>query len=346
MSRFLFPILTVAATLLLGGPRAQALDRVQTNKGQLSGTIESMSPTEIVLSRRGKPNETIPANSVQLIQYDGEDPKLGIARKAAIDGRYDVALAALNDMAQQPDLRPEILLDINYYQAYCAAQLALSGTGDVKEAGKQLRDYVEANPKTFHLYEAYELLGDLFVAVGAYDAAEEYYDRVADAPWPDSKMRALVAKGRALRNQKKFDEAQQAFDAALAIQAPDDDPLATAVRRTATLGKAACMADLSQYEEAIAMTEEVIAGAASAEDAAIHAEAYTTLGNCYRKAGKPKDALLAFLHVDLLYPSYPRQHAEALANLIDLWTDLGQRQRAQETSQLLQQRYADSPWAK
>lgn len=346
MSRTLLPFLIVVATLLLGASSTQALDRVQTTKGQLNGTIESMSPTEIVLSRRGKPNETIAANSVQFIQYDGEDPKLGIARKAAIDGRYDVALASLNELAQKPDLGAEILTDLKYYQAYCAAQLALSGTGDVKDAGKQLRNYVEANPKTFHLYEAYELLGDLFVAVGAYEAAEEYYDRVAAAPWPDSKMRALVAKGRALRTQKKFDAAQQAFESALSTQAADDDPLAAAVRRTATLGKAACLADLSQYEEAIGLAEEVINGAASAEDAAIHAEAYTTLGNCYRKAGQPKDALLAFLHVDLLYPSFPRQHAEALANLTDLWTELGQRQRAQEASQILQQRYADSPWAK
>lgn len=344
MRRLLLTLTAVCVALLCS--HAWALDRVHTKKGQINGTIDSVSPTEIVVSRSGKPKETIAANEVQFLQYEGEDPKLIIARKSAVDGRYEAALTLLNELAQQADLRSEIAQDIKYYQAYCTAQLALGGSGDVREAGKQLRDYVDANPKSYHLYEAYEVLGDLFVAVAAYDAAEEFYDRVASAPWPDYKMRALVAKGRALRSQKKYDEAQQAFDSALSMNAADDDPLAAGVRRTAKLGKAACLADQTQYDQAIALTEEVISGAESAEDAAVHAEAYTTLGNCYRKAGQPKDALLAFLHVDLLYPSFPRQHAEALANLTDLWTELGQRQRAQEASQILQQRYKDSPWAK
>ncbi len=336
-------IILTAVAIALAAHGSLALDRVQTKKGQLNGTIESVSPTEVVLRRRGKANETIAVNEIAFIQYDGEDPKMAVARKGAIDGRYKAALATLNKLAQSQASRPEIAQDIKYYQAFCAAKLALSGVGDIKDAGKQLRAFVEGNPQTYHLYEAYEVLGDLFVAVDAFGPAQEFYDRVASAPWPDYKMRAFVAKGRALRAQKKFPEAQQAFEAAIAMK---DDPTTAAVRRAALLGKAACMTDRSQYEEAITLVEDVIAGAASVEDAAIHAEAYTTLGNCYRQAGRQKDALLAFLHVDLLYPGFPRQHAEALANLTDLWNELGQRKRAQEASQILQERYQNSPWAK
>jgi len=323
-----------------------ALDRVQTKKGTLNGVIDSVSPTEVVLGRRGKANETIAVNEIDFIQFDGENPKLAVARKAAIDGRYQAALTTLNSLAKQQTGRTEIARDIKYFQVYCEAQLALSGNGNIKDAGKQLRDFVDNNPKTYHLYEAYELLGNLFVAVDAYSQAMDYYDRVASAPWPDYKMRALVAKGRALLARKKYPEAQQAFESAIAMDAPADDPVSTSVRRTATLGKATCLADRSRYKEAITLVEDVIVGAASVEDAALHAEAYTTLGNCYRKAGRKKDALLAFLHVDLLYPGFPRQHAEALANLSELWTELGQRQRAQEASQVLQERYKNSPWAK
>jgi len=69
-----------------------------------------------------------------------------------------------------------------------------------------------------------------------------------------------------------------------------------------------------KIDEAVALINDVIAKA-DPENQELYARAYVALGNCYKAAGKPKDALLAFLEVDLLYPTSPEQHAEALANL-------------------------------
>ena len=49
--------------------------------------------------------------------------------------------------------------------------------------------------------------------------------------------------------------------------------------------------------------------------------AYNALGTALRKAGKPKEAILAFLHVHLLYSTQPDLDAEAVANLEKLFTE-------------------------
>jgi hypothetical protein len=65
-----------------------------------------------------------------------------------------------------------------------------------------------------------------------------------------------------------------------------------------------------------------------------------------RKAGRTKEALLAFLHVDVLYFTTPEAHAEALANLAELWEEVQKPERAVKARQVLQERYGSSPWAK
>ena len=93
------------------------------------------------------------------------------------------------------------------------------------------------------------------------------------------------------------------------------------------------------------MVEQVIKDA-DPEQKELHARAYNALGSCYQRAGQAKDALLAYLHVDVLYSSVPDAHAEALANLATLWRSIGQESRAREARQVLEQRYANSKWAK
>ncbi len=57
---------------------------------------------------------------------------------------------------------------------------------------------------------------------------------------------------------------------------------------------------------------EVIQGN-PAEDAASQAPAYNTLGDCLRAANRPKEALIAYLHTDMLYSKDKEEHPRALA---------------------------------
>ena len=59
-----------------------------------------------------------------------------------------------------------------------------------------------------------------------------------------------------------------------------------------------------------------------------------------------KPALMAYLHVDVLYAGEPAQHAEALLRLSELWGPSGHEDRAVEASTRLAERYPNSQWAK
>ena len=58
-----------------------------------------------------------------------------------------------------------------------------------------------------------------------------------------------------------------------------------------------------------------------------------------------KAALLAYLHVDVLYFNYPNYHAESLYHLSKLWEQIGKRDRAKEAKDKLTTRYKGSSWA-
>ena len=55
---------------------------------------------------------------------------------------------------------------------------------------------------------------------------------------------------------------------------------------------------------------------------------------------------MAFLHVDVLYYSDADAHAEALANLAELWNTLQQTERAVRARRTLDEQYPSSPFAR
>jgi tetratricopeptide (TPR) repeat protein len=159
-------------------------------------------------------------------------------------------------------------------------------------------------------------------------------------------MRAGVALGRARVSEKKYPQAQQEFETALAAAEKSAGPSAEATKQAAKIGLATCLAETGKPEEGVKLTNEVLAKL-PAEEVDLHARAYVAQGNCYRKMpDHAKAALIAFLHVDKLYFSNAQAHAEALWNLAPLFFEIGKQDRAAQVTQLLKERYPNSPWAK
>jgi tetratricopeptide (TPR) repeat protein len=181
------------------------------------------------------------------------------------------------------------------------------------------------------------------VAIGSYAPAAEYYARIDAAPWPEYKMKAGVAAGRALLEQGKVEEALASFDKVLATKA--EGALADQQRMAATLGKAAALVALKKPAEAIKAAESFIEKA-DVENAPLMARAYNILGTAQRQTGRTKEAILSFLHVDVLYASVADAHAQALANLADLWDEVHKTDRANRARRTLAERYPESTWAK
>ncbi len=321
-----------------------AADAVRTVKGTVNGTVESMTAQEVKVKRSDGREENIAVNAIRAIKYDGEPPKLDQVRKAAAAGRYDDCLRTLAELDQETIERDEIKVELQYFRALSTGRLALAGASNLREAGKVVRGFVDQHTSSYHYLSACELFGDLLVAVGAHDKAIKEYDKLDAAPWDDFKMRAAIAKGGVLKAQKKYDEAAAAYDRVLELAQVNpgkDDAtkeLIASQALTATLGKVEALAEAGQIDAAVQMVEKVIADAPP-EDAAVLARAYNALGNSLKKAGRTKEALLAYLHVDVLYASQSQAHAEALRNLAELWSAVNQPQRAAQTLQTLQDRY-------
>jgi tetratricopeptide (TPR) repeat protein len=129
----------------------------------------------------------------------------------------------------------------------------------------------------------------------------------------------------------------------MAVDASDD--ASKAQKRAAGLGKAKCLAQAGKAAEAVSLVLSAIRQA-SPEEREMLAGAYNTLGAAQRAAGKDQDALIAFLTVDLVYNSVPEAHAEALANLVELWQKANNPERSRQAMQSLETTYPDSPWVK
>lgn len=317
-------------------------DRVFTISGKpISGKIVSMTAAEISVETRTGETVKVPANDINVVQFDGEPTRIsGILRGAVRAGRYEDALRELDELQKSGDSFGTFLqADLNYMRAYCAAKLALSGNGDVAEAGKLMRAWVQANPNNYRYYEGCEILGDLLANVDAFTAAVEQYERLISAPWPEIQLRGLVAKGRALLADKKAEQALAEFRRAQSLaDGAGDSASVKGLKLAANLGQAECLAATNQLPEAVKIVQQVIV-AADPENVPLHARAYTTLGRCYRQAKDTKNALLAFLHVDLLYFTDPQAHAEALSNLAALYLELDDTEGANRAQQVLKQRY-------
>ena len=335
---------------LIAGSASQAFDTVKTAKVGMSGHVIGITSVKVDLQQTGAAAllKEIPVNQILTIYFEDDPKELKTAKDHVLEGRYTEALAAIGRIKKEPG-RAEVLDDIEFYKALCATKLALAGSGKIADsddgpgAGRLMKSFADNHPNSYHYFEASELVGDLLLAVRQYAQAADYYGRLAKAPWTDYQMRAGVALGRALLAQGKIDDAIAAFDK-VTDTAVDTD-LAETQRLLATLGKADALVASKKPDEAIRLADGVLKKA-DADDAPLRAQAYNIEGTAHRQAGRVQEALLAFLHVEVFYSSVPNAHAEALANLADLWEQVHKTERANAARQTLEKLYRDSPWNK
>lgn len=331
----------LAAPLWLACSTVAWADVIKKTDGQAMGDVTEMSQLEVTIEQGAVPNK-VPVNEIESIIYSDEPSRLKTARMAIEAGRYEDAVAGLDTIKVDEIRRAEIKQDVQYYTALSKARIALAGADQeaISDAGKLMYQFLTKNPTSYHYLQASEVTGDLLVAIGKYAQAQEQYAKVAEAPWPEYKMRAGVAVGQTLLAEGKADKALESFQAVLDTKAEGGS--ADQQRLAATLGKARCQAEAGQSDEAVTLVEGVIAKA-NPEDVRLHAQAYNTLGLAHTKAERTKDALLAFLHVDIIYFASPNEHIEALQNLVELWTQVQKPQRADEAAKILRDQYKRSP---
>jgi len=326
---------------------AVAADRVRrTNKETVFGTISAMNNREVVVVDRSE-RITIPVGEIRTVYYYDEPESLSRARADLAQGRDEDAQKALAEINPSQVKRGIVTAEIEFCKALAAARLAMRGKGEIRDAGGLMARFVASHRDNYHWFEANRLVGDLLVANRQYAPAVRYYDDLATAPWFADRLQAALGKARAQLADGKTDQALATFQEAVDMQpsgAKEKTDQTDEYQKLAQIGVTRCLAAKGQADEAARRLREII-DQANPESATLLAEAYNALGTTLRAAGKPEDAALAFLHVDILYFANPEAHAEALANLAELWNEIHQTDRAIQARETLRARYPNSRWA-
>ncbi|MDE0736422.1 MAG: tetratricopeptide repeat protein [Pirellulaceae bacterium] len=339
-------LLLVTMLSLVGMSRdlsAQVADQLYLGKGApVRGIITKMTAAEITVTINTV-DRKFAVNEIQRVSLAESPTGLQMALSAIRSRRIEEAKTELDKIDGGAIKNKYVKQEVLFSQAYCAARLALLGQFDIGKAGGLLKAFVDGHKDSYHYYEAQQLFGDLAVTNGSYAIAAEAYATIRQAPWPEYQLRGSVLQANALIGSGQFPQALTSYEAVLKVQ--PSTPEGRQQHTLAKVGKAHCLAETGKATEGVAMIREVLKNNDPKEQPQLFGRAYNVLGACYRKDNKPQDALLAYLHTDLLFYSEPQVHAESLYYLSQLWATVKKTDRANRARGLLRQRYASSVWA-
>ena len=345
MKKLSLLLLTMMLSLLTSAASldAQVADQIYLGKGApVRGVITSMTAAEITVTINTV-DRKYAVNEIQRVALAEAPTGLKMALASLRNGQLEAAKVELDKIGVAGIKSKYVKQEVQYSQAFCAAKLAQQGQYDINKAGPLLQNFVTGNADSYHYFPAVELLGDLFIGIGNYKFAAENYGKLKSAPWPDYQLRGSVLQADALIGTEQYPQALTSYETVLKIK-----PTTAAGRLQFTLalvGKARCLAETGKTQEGIKLLRDVLKDNDPKQNPQLFGRAYNALGACYRKENKPQDALLAYLHTDLLFYSEAPVHAEALYYLKQLWSTVKKSDRANRARTLLQQRYASSVWA-
>ncbi|QDV54992.1 tetratricopeptide repeat protein [Rosistilla oblonga] len=340
MNRILHQAIAVGvfAISLHVSPAAFAqLDRVYPTQGPVvSGSIIQTQPDGVVIQVGGAERK-FTLDKIDRVVFDREPGPLTEGRSLVRQEQYEAALTQLGQINMAQISRAEIKADAMFYRAFSQAQVALAGQGNKNAAVKEMYGFVTSVGKnSFHFYDAAKTLGDLALAVGSYDNAVKYYGALARSSDANLQLQSRYLVGWSYLQQKKLDEADKAFAAVTSASVSSPDQLR--YQKLALAGQAAIAAGKGDPDKGLESLNKLIEES-DAADAELFGRLYNAQGACLAAKSDPEGAVLAYLKTHLLFPSDPDSHAEALAELVQLWPQVGHPERANEARTILQTRY-------
>ena len=337
------PVLLAALTVATGSAGTVfAVDQVTKRSDRVTfrGEITAMTIESVTITLSNGQTQVIPVSDIYSVRFDMEPSLLAQAQSNEHSGALDVALEKLQTMQKEyrgDDKR--VLADVKFLIARTMVKQALADPARVPDAIAAIKKFREENKTNFRYFEA--LLLESSLATG--EDAQTLLKEVQAAPAKGYQLQAGVQLGQLLLAGNDAAGAFVAFQQV--IEQSTGDPASSTAHFDGLLGKAKCQQKQGQIDDAIATLDDVINKASESESRTL-AQAWVLKGDCFRAKSLPKDALMAYLHVDVLYPSEPALHAEALFHLVSLWAPAGHQDRSDEAMARLSTRYPNSPWAK
>lgn len=341
-TRFLAAFLTL--TLLSD---AFAVDEI-TRKGAdktTRGDITAVTRDDVTIKPGIAAPVKVTSNEIIDIRWGAEPADVNIGRGFEANRNFDEALQTYEKSAKDTSLtKKEIKADVEFLIARVTARKALEIEPAGLDAAIAKADaFVKGNRDSYRFFAAISLLGELQLAKKDYVTAESTFSQLESAPFADYKMAAQIAKGRLALARNDLPAALTSYEEVLK-QTPNG-PAEISRRNEALLGKATVQIAQNDAASALTAISEAIKNA-SPEDSGVQAKAYLLQGNALKGQGKVKEAILAYLHVPVLFEKEATVNAEALYNLSVLWPQVDQPQRGAQAGADLQASYPNSEWAK
>jgi len=310
---------------------------------KISGKVTGVTKDKVSFETGKGEKKEIPTNEINEISWDGEPAALKSARNNEEAGKLQQALDGLAKAAA--DYKGDnagVKTDIDFFTVRAQARLALTDPAKIPDVLKKLGDFQSKNSDSRHFYNVAGLQVELNLIKEDAAAAKTAAETLGKAAGNDQKMASKIAIARVALLEKKIPEAQAAFEevAGMSAKGPSEESR----KLEAKLGLARCLQLQSKFDDAIKLLDEVI-NLSAPEDSKVQAEAYVRQGDCFQASTKTKDALLAYLHVDVLFSTEKSYHPEALYHLSRLCIDIPKPDRANEAADKLTAEYPNSPWA-
>lgn len=338
-----FALLCITLNVMLNVGLADEVSR--RNDKSVRGTITDVSKEGVTVKPPAGADVVIPANDIVDIRWDDEPLALNGARIAARNGNTASALQELKKSAADPKATGDIKAEIEYLTARLTARagLDLSDTAQLEAAASQLDAFTKAHGDSARYFDAVYLLGRVQLALEDFAGAEASFQQLSRAPWSDYRMAAQNATARLALKKGDLASALASFEAVLSQNA--STPAEVSRRNAALLGKATVTLQQGNAEQALETINQAIQSA-DPEDSAVQAEAFVRKGDSLRLLGRTKEAILAYLHVPVLFEKEAAFNAEALYHLASLWSTAGQPERGLAASQELRENYPNTEWAR
>ena len=325
-----------------------AADQVITRDKTLFGKIEAVTSEAVRLLRRGSTADLqeINVSDILMIQFDEEPQELIEAKRRLVEKEFEAALHAVEKINENQIEESSVAVrgEYAYVQAVAVGRIAIKTADGIPSSLRRVEKVIDQFTRSIHHYELLELAGDLEVAQGRADKAQEFYDKMIEGP-PLIALRARRLSGNVLASEDRHLEAIRTFEK---VQSENLDLNGVEQEKMAAcLDQATSLIALRRSDEAVLCIQEMLlrefpeeVPVSSVEE--LLGKAYSLLGQSFIETGKNQEALIAYLTVDLVYNTDPNIHAESLLQLIELWTRGGYPRRAAEAREKLVNSYPEN----
>lgn len=326
------------------GVSVHAADQVTrlSDGATIRGRFTKLSKNLIVLERSNGATEEFAPDEIRDLRFDREPTSLQRVRSNIRGGAFETALASVEEIRSDyggADRR--VVTELAFLQARCEAGIAQTDPSAVNGAISSLSAFAASHSNDFRSTEVNLLLARLLVEQDS-GRAVGLLKQVQESGVAGFELQAGVVLGNILLKDGNAEGALQAFDDV--VQRSRANSSAVSAYYDGQIGRAESLRLQGHPDQAITSLEQLISEIPDEQQQTL-ARAWNLIGDCQRAGKNEKAALLAYLHVDVLYAAARSEHAKSLYWLGTLWESVGHPERGVDARTRLRSQYANSKWA-